>query len=214
MLLFLACTTPPAPVAQPGEPALRSVELALDRGHFEDDAWVSEPSTDTLLAPPATQVGERAIASLALGDHTAVIRRACGPVAVPFSVTDDDTIVSLPYPRCPVISGEPGVDAPYRAWTIEDLARVHGIGLFTDWPLGLWIAPNDSVTFATFADAKAACAWYGRGLPAAVSAGDDAVWLADGTVAGGTWTAPTAFPPGARDHAVGVRCAPTRVPTP
>ena len=197
--LLLACTDPglQATVGDVDPGTAHVVELALDPGRFEAGAWVSEPGGDTIVEPTVVQIGERAEASLEAGDHVAIVRRRCGPVRVPFSVLPTTAIVSLPYPRC----GEAG---PRGLMAADDVAAMHGIGLFLDWP----VSGPDGV-WATFEDARAACAWYGRGLPAGGAAdpgGRDGigVWMADGTVSGGVVPAPV--PLEARDHTIGVAC--------
>ncbi len=182
---------------------LHPVEIALDRGRIVDGAWVSEPGHDRLIEPLAAQVGDRAVAIIADGAQDAVVERACGLVRVPFFVAADTTIVSLPYPAC----GERG---PEGLWSAEDLDVLRGLELLPDVP------PSDGAfaAFVTFAEAKAACAWYGRALPEGADAGPVAVWLRseDGEstalVVGGDWVTPTRIPAVARDHAIGLWCAP------
>ncbi len=196
MLLLLACQAPdPLPAVEAPDSNLRVVEIVLDRGTFDADGWISEPSTDRLLSPTATQAGDRAIATLPDGPHVAQIERGCGLVQVPFLVDADTVVISLPYPRC---EAQP----PPGLWTGDDLARLHTLDLFPDWPAD----PGDVAVWPTLAEARAACAWYGSSLPTTTMPTDPAVWLDSGEVQGGAWPSPTHIPPTARDHTLGVRC--------
>lgn len=184
---------PAAPVvARPAPPAgARPVELVLDRGRFDAGEWVSEPGFDPVVAPAVVQAGERANAVLAPGAYVAVIARSCGPVRVPFPVDPLTEVVSLPYPRC----GEIG---PAGRWSADDVAALHGVGLFLAWP----VAGADGV-WGTYDEVVAACAWYGRAL--APSAPPDALpaWVVGGTVVPSLGAL---VPLTARDHAVGFAC--------
>lgn len=199
--LLLACPAEPLPrvvasVPAPEQP--RVIELVLDRGHFDDAGWTSEPTTDAVIHPSVQQVGDRAIAMLSDGDYAAVIQRSCGRVEVPFAVAADTTVVSLPYPRC-------GAPAPDGLWTGADLAALQTLDLFLDWPPS---PPTSPAVWASSANANAACAWYGNDLPAEPPDHLDghATWLTDERVVGDDWLIPTSIPAVARDHRVGVVC--------
>ena len=212
--LLAACApTSVQPVAAPTQgvtpdptvaAGLHPVEIALDRGGIVEGAWVSEAGHDRLIEPVAAQVGDRAVAMIADGAQVAVVERACGLVRVPFFVAGYTTIVSLPYPAC----GERG---PEGLWSAEDLDVLRGLELLPDVP------PSDGAfaAFVTFAEAKAACAWYGRALLEGAEWGPVAVWLRSGDgsestarVVGGDWAAVTEVPASARDHTIGLWCAP------
>ncbi len=193
----------PAPTFAAG---LHSVEIALDLGRIVEGAWVSEAGRDLLIEPVAAQVGDRAVAMIADGAQVAVVERACGRVHVPFFVDADSTIVSLPYPAC----GERG---PEGLWSAEDLDVLRGLELLPEVP------PSDGAfaAFVTFAEAKAACAWYGRALLEAADVGPVAVWLRSGDgsestarVVGGDWATVTEVPASARDHSSGCGVLPKR----
>lgn len=200
-----------------GAPTRRDVELVLDRGRFEDDAWLSEPvGADRLVAPAlsvpaAPEPGSlaRAHATLPYGDGVARITRAgCGDVEVRYHVGALAT-VPLPYPACGTRPS--GVDpAPVAS---ADLAHLRGLGVLPAAPdLGGVLAG-----WVTLPEAEAYCAWWGarlaRGaeLPAVrATEGDGYEWTAEGTIVvwrGGVREAPMVAPPEARWGELGFRCA-------
>ena len=183
----------------------RAVEIALDRGRMVEGAWISEVGDDTLIEPVATQVNDHAVAVLTEGAHRAAVSRSCGVVYVPFFVGAATTIVSLPYPAC----GEHGPDG---VWSPEDVDVLRGLELLPELPQ----SEGAFAAWMTFEEAVAACAWYGRSVPAEAEAGAIGVWLqSDGggnsttaRVVGGDWPAPTSVPAAARDHQIGLMCGP------
>jgi hypothetical protein len=167
---------------------VRAVELVLDRGHFEDDEWVSEPvGADRLVRPAPPRAGAggahpdgaasadtprtlaRVPIRLPVGDAVARIARAgCGPVDVPYHVGASGTVV-LPYPACaapdaPLVPGTPTRLARRElAW--EDVARMQRLGLFPDIPPAPPGEEDGPLRYVTLEEARGICAWLGGRLP-------------------------------------------------
>ena len=204
MWFLFACASPPSSPSDPAGPAAppagdvalgvgsaRPVELVLDRGAFDQGAWLSEPGSDRVVSPVVEQVGDRARLALAPGEYVAVIARSCGPVRVPFTIDPFTAIASLPYPRC----GETGPDG---RWSADDVAALHEVGLLLGWP----VSGPDGV-WGTYDEAVAACGWYGRALVARADPSSLPVWVVGGSV---SLDLGSPVPLSARDHVVGVAC--------
>lgn len=251
---FAACAPADTILVEPTAP--RTVELILDRGHFDGEDWVSEPSTDRVLDPPTTagQGPDRRWTTLPPGPSTARVGRACGEVVVPFVVATEKTIV-LPYPACSTPDAPP---VPGRAALLDrrelswaEVAAAARLGLWPEIPPPEPGAENGPARYVTYAEARAICAWKGGRLPTEAEwrlaaglpigspptprlapaptgpgdldrqpsvgpaghedlSGNVEEWLAEGTVAGGSWLrADTvrAVPAQARAETLGLRCA-------
>ena len=192
--LAIGCTDAPVRSPAPDAPFGRRVEVVLDRGHFDEGTWVSEPvGEDRLLEPALALEGgsgslARGWAVLSPGDAVARIARAgCGESHIPYRVGAED-IVLLPYPSCAA------PDAPSAgSWKLDrhevrwsDIARVRALGLFTDVPLPGEGEDDGPARYITLAEAQAWCAWQGAFLPDVATwrtavAGSSGIAIADST---------------------------------
>jgi hypothetical protein len=199
---------------------LADVEILLDRGAWEDGAWISSPSgQDRLLDPPVpvsrTGAFPRARARLPFGPGVARVHRdGCAPSEVPYTVDLTRTVV-LAYPNCAELPGLPLSGTTVLGSHEVTWAEYAGMAIVDPScadPLPTPGAEEAPARWVDHAHARAWCAWHGWRLPTVeelVSVDivhDEPVWdgtrerWGDGPVAVGERIAANALP--ARIHVI------------